>query len=69
MSSLKHRDFQTIDMNCKLLVRTMPRASHRGTGKRRVNQVNEDSKLKSEVYRGAKAICTEGRGALGPIGP
>ncbi len=28
----------------------MPRASHRGTGKRRVNQVNEDSKLKSEVY-------------------
>ncbi len=50
-------------------VRTMPRASHRGTGKRRVNQVNEDLKLKSEVYRGAKAICTEGRGALGPIGP
>ena len=34
----------------KLNVRTMPRASHRGTGKRRVNQVNEDSKLKSEVY-------------------
>ncbi len=50
-------------------VRTIPRASHRGTGKRRVNQVNEDSKLKSEVYRGAKAICIEGREALGPIGP
>ena len=31
-------------------VRIMPRASHRGTGKRRVNQVNENSKLKSEVY-------------------
>jgi len=47
----------------------MFRASHRDTGKRRVNQVNEDSKLKSEIYRGAKAICTEGREALGPIGP
>ncbi len=42
-------------------VRTMPRASHRDTGKRRVNQVNENSKLKSEVYLDAKAICTEGR--------
>ncbi len=31
-------------------VRIMPRASHRDTGKRRVNQVNEDSKLKSKVY-------------------
>ncbi len=31
-------------------VRIMSRASHRGTGKRRVNQVNEDSKLKSKVY-------------------
>ncbi len=49
------------------LVRIMPRASHRNTGKRRVNQVNEDSKLKSEVYEGAKAICTEGRRALSPI--
>ncbi len=48
-------------------VRIMPRASHRDTGKRRVNQVNENSKLKSEVYRGAKAICTEGRRALGSI--
>ncbi len=47
----------------------MPRASHRDTGKRRVNQVNENSKLKSEVYRGAKTICIEGRGALGSIGP
>ncbi len=50
-------------------VRTMPRASHRDTGKRRVNQVNENSKLKSEVYRGAKAICTEERRALGSIEP
>ena len=56
-------------MNIAKTVRTMPRASHRGTGKRRVNQVNEDLKLKSEVYRGAKAICTEERGALGSIGP
>ncbi len=47
----------------------MPRASHRGTSKPRVNEVNEDSKLKSKVYRGAKAICTGGRGALSPIGP
>ncbi len=47
----------------------MSRASHRNTGKRRVNQVNENSKLKSEVYRDAKAICTEGRKALSPIEP
>ena len=31
-------------------VRIMPRASHKDTGKRRVNQVNENSKLKSKVY-------------------
>ena len=31
-------------------VRIMPKASHRDTGKRRVNQVNENSKLKSEIY-------------------
>jgi len=31
-------------------VRIMPRASHRDTGKRRVNQINENSKLKSEIY-------------------
>jgi len=47
-------------------VRTMPRASHKGTGKRRVNQVNENSKLKSEVYLDAKAICTEGRVSARP---
>jgi len=47
-------------------VRTMPRASHRDTGKRRVNQVNEDSKLKSEVYLDAKAICTEERVSARP---
>jgi len=50
-------------------VRIISRASHRDTGKRRVNQVNENSKLKSEVYRGAKAICIEERGALGSIEP
>ena len=42
-------------------VRIMPRASHRDTGKRRVNQVNENSKLKSEVYLDVKTICTEER--------
>jgi len=31
-------------------VRIMPRASHRNTDKRRINQVNENSKLKSESY-------------------
>ncbi len=34
----------------------MPRASHRGTCKPDGIRVNEDSKLKSEVYEGAKAI-------------
>jgi len=48
-------------------VRIMPRASHRNTGKRRVNQVNENSKLKSEIYRDAKTICTEERKALDSI--
>ena len=33
-----------------VLVRIMSRASHRDTGKRRVNQVNENSKLKSKIY-------------------
>ena len=31
-------------------VRIMSRASHKDTGKRRVNQVNENSKLKSKIY-------------------
>ncbi len=31
-------------------VRIMSRASHRDTDKRRVNQVNENSKLKSKIY-------------------
>ena len=31
-------------------VRIMSRASHKDTGKRRVNQINENSKLKSEIY-------------------
>jgi len=42
-------------------VRIMSRASHRNTGKRRVNQINENSKLKSEIYLDAKTICTEER--------
>ncbi len=42
-------------------VRIMSRASHRNTGKRRINQVNENSKLKSEIYLDAKTICTEER--------
>ena len=42
-------------------VRIMFKASHRNTGKRRVNQVNENSKLKSEIYLDAKTICTEER--------
>jgi len=42
-------------------VRIMPRASHKDTGKRKVNQVNENSKLKSEIYLDAKTICTEER--------
>jgi len=42
-------------------VRIMSRASHRNTDKRRVNQVNENSKLKSEIYLDAKIICTEER--------
>ncbi len=45
----------------------MSKASHRNTGKRRVNQVNENSKLKSEIYLDAKTICTEERKALDSI--
>jgi len=48
-------------------VRIMSRASHRNTDKRRVNQINENSKLKSEIYRDAKTICTEEREALDSI--
>ncbi len=48
-------------------VRIMSRASHRNTGKRRVNQVNENSKLKSKIYWDAKTICTEERKALDSI--
>ncbi len=40
----------------------MPRAIHRDTGKR-------EFKAKERGLRGAKAICTEGREALGPIEP
>ncbi len=32
------------------IVRIMFKASHKNTDKRRVNQVNENSKLKSEIY-------------------
>ncbi len=39
----------------------MPRASHRDTCKSDDIRVNENSKLKSEIYLDAKAICTEER--------
>ncbi len=42
----------------------MFKASHKNTDKWRVNQINENSKLKSEIYRDAKTICTEERKAL-----
>ena len=45
-------------------VKIMSRASHRNTDKRRVNQINENSQLKSEIYQDAKTICTEERKAL-----
>ncbi len=48
-------------------VRIMSRASHRNTGKWKVNQVNENLKLKSEIYQDAKTICTEERKALNLI--
>jgi len=48
-------------------VRIMSRASHKDTGKRRINQINENSKLKSKIYRDAKTICTEEREALSSI--
>ncbi len=45
----------------------MSRASYKNTDKRKVNQINEineNSKLKSEIYQDAKTICTEERKAL-----
>ncbi len=45
----------------------MFKASHKDTDKWRVNQINENSKLKSEIYRDAKTICTEEREALDSI--
>ncbi len=48
-------------VNQKEAVRIMSRASHKDTDKRRVNQINENSKLKSEIYLDAKTICTEER--------
>ncbi len=42
-------------------VKIMPRASHRDTCKSDDIRVNENSKLKSEIYLDAKAICTEER--------
>ena len=40
-------------------VRIMSKASHRNIDKRRVNQINENSKLKSEIYLDTKTIYTE----------
>ena len=48
-------------------VRIMSRASHRNTDKRRVNQINENLKLKSEIYQDVKTICTEERRVLDSI--
>ncbi len=51
-------------------VRIMFKASHRNTDKRRINQINEineNSKLKSEIYQDVKTICTEEREALDSI--
>ncbi len=39
----------------------MSRASHRNTCKSDDKWVNENSKLKSEIYLDAKIICTEER--------
>ena len=50
-----------------VVVRIMSRASHKDTDKRRINQINENSKLKSEIYQVAKTICTEERKALDSI--
>ncbi len=48
-------------------VRIMSRASHKDTDKRRVNQINKNLKLKSEIYQDAKTIYTEERKALDSI--
>ena len=45
-----------------IIVRIMSRASYKDTGKRRVNQVNKNSKLKSEIYEMQKLyVRTEKR--------
>ncbi len=49
------------------VVRIMFKASHKDTDKWRVNQINENSKLKSKIYWDAKTICTEEREALDSI--
>ena len=48
-------------------VRIMSRASHWDTNKWKINQINENSKLKSKIYQDAKTICTEERKALSSI--
>ncbi len=48
-------------------VRIMFKVSHRNIDKQRVNQVNENSKLKSEIYWDTKTICIEEREALSLI--
>ena len=48
-------------------VRIMFRASHKNTDKWRVNQINENSKLKSKIYQDAKTIYIEERRALNLI--
>jgi len=45
----------------------MSKASYRNTNKQRVNQINKNSKLKSEIYLNVKTIYTEERKALNLI--
>ncbi len=48
-------------------VKIMSKASYRNTNKQRVNQINKNSKLKSEIYLNVKTIYTEERKALNLI--
>ncbi len=45
----------------------MLRASHRNTSKSKINEVNENLKLKSKIYQDVKTICIEERRVLRSI--
>jgi len=47
----------------------MLKASYKDTCKSDNKRINENLRLKSEVYEDAKAICTEKRRALSSIKP